>query len=359
MDALHPQTSEADLSAELEAYLQAVHDGERRAAIAVALAALDSGVTPERVITDLLARAQEAIGLGWQQGLWCVALEHRASSITESALHAVADAAMRSPGAVPEGSRGRAVVACTEGEWHVLPGRMASEVLRLRGADVSFFGPSVPATELADALGPSAPAAVAITCSMQMSLAGSWRTISALRTLGMTIVCGGRGFGPHGRWGLALGADLWAPDFASGSDLLMAALTQARPAPREPIGSVAVIEELRIATRDHQAIVESSTATALAAWPYLREVDAAVRATREDLDSALRVISAATITGDPAILEDFAQWFESVLAARDLPVAYCSSAFALLLESLPEDLPLMRAMAQRGLDACTVAPLPR
>ena len=84
-------------------------------------------------------------------------------------------------------------------------------VLRLRGTDVSFIGPSVPAAELAAFLGDDPPAAVAITCSMPMSLTGTWRTISALRALGMTIVCGGRGFGPDGRWGLALGA-CWLED---------------------------------------------------------------------------------------------------------------------------------------------------
>ncbi len=203
-----------DFDAHLALYLDAVHRGDRRGAIDVAMDLLERGIGPETIITDLLARSQVEIGRGWEEGKWSVALEHRASAITESALQAVTDTALRAPGAVVEGSSGRAVVACTEGEWHVLPGRMASEVLRLRGADVSFIGPSVPADELVAMLGDDAPAAVAITCSMPMSLTGTWRTINALRAVGMTIVCGGRGFGPHGAWGRALGADLWAPDFA-------------------------------------------------------------------------------------------------------------------------------------------------
>lgn len=134
-------------------------------------------------------------------------MEHRASAITESVLHAVVDNAMHAPGAMIEGIRGWVVIACTEGEWHLLPGMMVSEVLRLRGADVAFIGPSIPADEFAGFLGDKPPAAVAISCSMPMSVVGAWHSISALRAMGMTVVCGGRGFGSDGRWGLALGAD--------------------------------------------------------------------------------------------------------------------------------------------------------
>lgn len=349
----------ATLADELDAYLAAVLAGDRRSAINAALDTLEAGVPAETVITDLLARAQREIGVGWQEGRWSVAMEHRASSITESALQSVSDEAMRAPGALREGSRGHAVVACTEGEWHVLPGRMASEVLRLRGADVSFIGPSVPASELADMLGVDPPAAVAVTCSMPLSLTGSWRTISALRGLGMTVVCGGRGFGPEGRWGLAIGADLWAPDFVTGANMLLDALDADRPPPRPPVGGPEVTEELRIIARDREAFVESATAVALGAWPSLRESDAAVRATREDLDSTLKALSAAVVCSDGDIVTDFVAWFENVLANRSLPLAFCASAFDLLLGSLPEELPLTRQMARHGLDSCTVPPLGR
>lgn len=346
-----------DVDAHLARYLDAVHRGDRRGAIDVAIGLLERGVDPETIITDLLARSQWEIGRGWEEGTWSIALEHRASAITESALQAVADTALRAPGAVVEGSRGRAVVACSEGEWHVLPGRMASEVLRLRGADVSFIGPSVPAGELVEMLGDDAPAAVAITCSMPMSLTGTWRTINALRAVGMTILCGGRGVGAHGVWGRALGADLWAPDFVTGADLLLTALQSDPPRPRDPVGTPIVIEEVRLIHRDHESIVEAATANALAAWPNIRESDAAVRATRDDLGSTLKVVASATLVGDAAIITDYVTWFETVLAARDLPLAFVSSAFTLLLEVLSPELPHARNMARTGLTACTAAPM--
>lgn len=342
-----------DVEPFLARYLAAVQRGERREAIDVAVALLQQGVSAGRVITDLLARAQTEIGLGWQQGRWSVAMEHHASAITESALQAVVHHAMSAPGAVREGSRGRVVIACSQSEWHVLPGRMATEILRLRGSDVSFIGPSVPAEELSGFLGGDPPRAVAVTCSMPMSLVGAWMSISALRLIGMTIVCGGRGFGPDGRWGLALGADRWAPDFTSGADLLLALADEPAPAPREPAAAPERIAEVRVLSREHETLVEEATQTALARWPAIRDSDAAMRATREDLAATLRVIAAATLVQDPAIVTDHVHWFEAVLTGHALPLAFVPSAFDLLAGVLPAELAHSRETIRSGKDACS------
>lgn len=285
-----------DLSRHLDAYLAAVLEGDRRVDIDVALALVDRGVPAERLITGFLRPAQVAIGTGWQEGKWGVALEHRASAITESALQAVTEVALRTPGAIPEGSRGRAVVACSEGEWHVLPGRMGAEILRLRGLDALLIGPSVPADDLAAMLG---------------------------------------------------------------ADLLLEALEAPPASPRGSIPSAEAAEEIRVITRDRGSFVEAATSTALSACPHLRVADAAVRATREDLDSTLRALSAATIASDADVVTDFAAWFEGLLAARDLPVSFCSTAFDLLLDVLPPELPITRGMADAALQACTAPPMAR
>lgn len=344
------------IAASLSGYLDAVHAGDRRAAVAVAMNLLELGVPPERIITELLAQSQREIGLGWQEGRWSVALEHRASAITEAVLQTLTDTALRAPGAIQEGSRGRVVVACTEGEWHVLPGRMASEVLRLRGADVSFIGPSVPAEELAGFLGEDPPAVVAVTCSMPLSLLGATRTIGALRALGMHVLCGGRGFGDGGEWAVAVGADTWAPTFSSGADLLLTLLAETRPPPRPPVGSPAVVAEVALLRRDQTAWVEAAVSLALARWPQLATTDRGVQATREDLASTLSAIGSATLTTDPDLVGQYATWFEAVMRAHDLPVWFVASAFELLLAVVPAEVPLLRQMAQVGLRACTSAP---
>ena len=346
-----------DVEPHRDAYLAALHSGERREAIDVALALLQNGVSAEQVVTELLAPAQAEVGLGWQEGRWSVAMEHRASGITESALQAVVYRALSAPGAIHEGSLGHVVIACSESEWHVLPGRMAAEFLRLRGADVTFVGPSVPADELGGFLGGAPPAVVAVTCSMPMSLVGAWRSISSLRAIGMSVVCGGRGFGTDGRWGLALGADLWAPDFAAGADMLLSLADGPAPAPREPAGAPGRIGEVRVLARDHDTLVEGASQIAFSRWPGMRHSDAALRATRDDLSFTLKVIASATLVDDLALVTDHVRWFEAVLAGHGLPLAFVPSAFELLLSVLPTDLTFSRDAARWGSQVCSESSL--
>jgi methanogenic corrinoid protein MtbC1 len=344
-----------DVEPQLVRYLAAVHDGERREAINIALALLHQGVSGEQVITDLLAPAQVRIGRYWQEGQWSIAMEHQASAIAESVLRAVVHSAMTAPGAIREGSFGRVVVVCGEGEWHVLPGRMAAEVLRLRGAEVSFLEPSVPADELSGFLGDDPPRVVAVTCSMPISLVGAWRSISALRLIGTTVVCAGQGFGPDGRWGFALGADQWAPDYAAGADILLSRLDKPASAPRDPAGSPERINEVAILGREHEALVAEATRIAVATWPALRHSDAAMP--QEDLGATLRAIAAATLVDDVSLVTGYVTWFEALLIAHERPPAFVSTAFDLLLHVLPAGLDCARDTAIAGKDACSAPSL--
>lgn len=356
---MSPTIALSGIEPAIEAYLEAAMAGDRQTAVKIALDLLADGEPPESIITHLLATAQSRVGEGWQTGTWSVAQEHRASAIAEAALQAVSDTAMRTPGAVPEGSAGQAIVACSEGEWHVLPGRMASEILRLRGCEVSYIGPSIPADMLVEMFEFDPPSAVAVTCSMPLSLVGSWATISALRELGMTVICGGRGYGPGGVWAPAVGADLWAPTFEDGADALVAALTRPRPAPRPPMGSPEITAELTTLRRDGPTMVETAMTISLEAWPWLRESGNAVRATRTDLLATMQAAGSAALVADHTLLRDYVEWFESVLAARDLPVSFVATAFDLLLAVVPTELVLVRAALADGLGFCTEAPMPR
>jgi len=278
-------------------------------------------------------------------------MEHRASDIAESALQAVVHRAMSAPGAVREGSRGRVVIACPEGEWHVLPGRMAAGVLRLRGADVSFIGPSAPADDLADLLRDSRSTAVAVTTTMPMSLVGAWRSISALRAIGMTIICGGRGFGPDGRWGYAVGADHWAPDFAAGADALLSAADQPAPSPRDPAGAPDRIVEAVLLAREHETLVEEAARAALLRWSPISRSDAMTQEAHEDLTATLRVIAAATLVDDQTLITDYVRWFAARLTTRGLPQTLVSSSFELYLGVIPPELTHARDAARCGMTA--------
>lgn len=153
----------------------------------------------------------------------------------------------------------RAVITCAEGEWHGLPGHLATSVLRVRGFDADFIGPSVPADDLVGFLDPAPPPAVIVSCTTQMPLVGAWRTISTLRSLGTRVIAGGRGFGPTGSWTVAVGADDFADSFAAGADLLTACDSLPVPRAREPVSDPAAIADAESIHPNGETAVQAAT----------------------------------------------------------------------------------------------------
>jgi methanogenic corrinoid protein MtbC1 len=332
----------------VERYVTAVIDGDRDAAGSVVDHCLQEGWTASDVVCDVLAPAQALVGRRWEQGRWSVALEHRASVITAAQLEqlALTEAESAAPhGPVP--------VICCEGEWHTLPAEMAASVMRLNGTPAEMIGPSLPAEEIAGYLGSDPPRVVAVACSVPMHLIGAWRTITALRACGVAIVAGGRGFGPHGRWAIALGADHVATDFRSGAELVRR--LRASPAGL-PLGDRVppdVAIEVEVLRREGPTWTELATQAARERWPGLDTRTAAVLATRADIDVTVQAIGSAVLVGDETLLRDYVAWFEGVIAARELPLSFVSAAFVLLHAAIPASLPRLRAMAWVGLESCT------
>jgi methanogenic corrinoid protein MtbC1 len=140
-----PAVVDVDLLESRRDYVDALGRGDRRRATEVAFDLLYRGVPADAVLTELVGVGQVEVGLAWQDGRWDVAQEHRASAVAEAVIQAVAQQAW--PTALRAGGeRGRVAVVCAEGEWHVLPGRLVSEVLRLRGFDVDFARRSRPSS---------------------------------------------------------------------------------------------------------------------------------------------------------------------------------------------------------------------
>lgn len=333
-------------------YLDAVWQGERSTATDVALGLLAGGVSGELIICNLLAGAESIVGRAWQQGQWSIAGEHLATSITESVTHDLTRVAMQAPGSPRPGSRGQTAVVCGEDEWHALPALLATAVLRLRGAHVTYAAPSLPADDLVEYLVHDGPTVVAVACSAPMNLAGAWRTISALRSGGMTVVCGGHGFGRDGRWGWALGADQWAPDLTGGADRILAAIDSPARPPRAPAGAHDTAAELDAVLRQRDQLLVHALEITYRRVPSLAETDATRRATRGRLDAILRIVASATIVCDPAVATEHAAWLESTLRARSQPLDWAVAAFGAVLDVLPAELTLARAMALTGRAAC-------
>ena len=197
---------------------------------------VERGAPAEAVLLDLVAPAQERVGRLWRRGEWSVAQEHAATCINEHVVAAIG-AAMRGAG-----DRGHVVLGCLDGEWHALPARIVSEVLRLHGWRVTFLGASVPSAHLIAYLHEHGPDVVAVSCALPIHLPTAHQTIAAARRTGTPVPAGGTGFGAGGRWGHRLGVDAWAGSAAEAVELLARQPWPPRTAPAAPgAWSVAVL----------------------------------------------------------------------------------------------------------------------
>jgi hypothetical protein len=78
-----------------------------------------------------------------------------------------------------------------------------------------------------------------------------------------------------------------------------------------------------------------------------------VTATADSSADATWVVGIGWSAGGVEALSDCSGWFESVIAARNLPLSFVTPAFTVLLEVLPDSVPRARAMARQGQAACT------
>ncbi|MEU5785711.1 cobalamin-dependent protein [Micromonospora lupini] len=301
-------------------YLACLADADEYAAVDVALALLDAGVPPERVLLDLVAPAQAEVGERWARNEWSVAQEHAATHISERVVAAVAAHAN------PRPTGGRIVVACMDGEWHALPPRLVAEVLRLRGWQVTFLGASVPAAHLVSYLHRHDAQAVALACALPMRLPHAHRMIEACRRSDVPVVVGGRGFGADGRWAARLGA-AWAPNAPAAAELI-ADERALRRVPAAQLGHLADDEYASLVRRRGE-LIDSALTDLRERVPATREYTAAqLDSTVSDLGHIVDSLAASLYVDDASLFTEFVGWLVEILTSRGVP----ASAVALTLE---------------------------
>ena len=179
------------------------------------------GVSAEDVLLGLVAPAQVKVGEKWASGEWTVAREHAATQVSRRTVDAVAAIVGTTGAPVDSRSQAHVLVACSDGEWHVLPSHILAEVLRLRGFSVRALGGHVSPDELIADVHQNGPDVVAISCTLPWNLPLAHRQIEMCRWAGVPVMTGGTGFGPEGTWGHALGADLYAADARDAAETLL------------------------------------------------------------------------------------------------------------------------------------------
>lgn len=302
------------------AYMRALEDVDRDAALHLVERCLSRGVSREAVVTELLAPAQREVGQRWEQGQWSVAAEHAATAITDAVLTALSFAR-------PAPTRGSIVVACVEHEWHGMPARMTGLLLGDRGWRVIVLGASVPSQDIGRFVGERTVTAVALSCSATANLLPARRMIEATHACGIRVLVGGAAFGSTPERADALGADAWAgtADHAHAilerwdGDPHAAPRTEPRPDP----------DAMLLADATHEIAIGMSERLAdggASIGPLAGLLD--------DGSRTLQTIAAALLIGEPAIVADHVRWLRGVSAARGEEPEYVDVLLGALRQSV-------------------------
>ncbi|NJP67485.1 cobalamin B12-binding domain-containing protein [Streptomyces spiramenti] len=333
----------------------ALRDGDEYAAAAAVFEGLENGLGAERILLEVIAPAQGRVGEEWAANRMTVADEHVATAINERVIAALA----HHPAGRVRPDRGRVTVACVEGEWHSLPARLLSEVLRLRGWRVDFLGAHVPTPHLIAHLHRTGPEAVLLSASIPTHLPTAHAAITAALAAGVPVLAGGAAFGPDGRYARSLGATEWAADARAVARLLHDGLPRPDPTamhlPIEDLPHLADQEYTMIA-RTRAELVRGTLAGLEIRFPPMREYTARQRRhTAEDVAHIVDYLTTALYVDDVRLFTTFISWTGDILTAREVPAHTLGLTFDALGAQL-KDFPRARALLDQGRATVTDSP---
>ncbi len=206
--------SQAPWSERFEARLIA---GDARGAWGVVEAAMAAGRDLDAIYLDVLTPAMVSIGNRWADGELDVAIEHRASGIAMRVIGRLGHRFVRRGR-----SRGVVVVGNPAGEFHSIPTAIISDLLRMRGWEVSDLGADVPVSSLLFALAEEPDAkAVGLSVTNPLHLESLAASCAAVREQhpDIKVVVGG-GAVRDREHAAELGADGYAESGAGMHELL-------------------------------------------------------------------------------------------------------------------------------------------
>ncbi|ASQ96638.1 cobalamin B12-binding domain-containing protein [Streptomyces sp. 11-1-2] len=293
---------------------------DEEGALELATGLVTSGVNAEDVLLGLVAPAQVRVGERWESGEWTVAREHAATHVSRLTVDAIASAARTreaAPGPAGGGSPRHVLVACSDGEWHVLPSHILTEVLRLRGFHVRSLGGSVSPHELLSDVHQNGPDVVALSCTLSWNLPLAHRQIETCRYAGVPVMTGGPGFGPEGTWAYTLGADLYAADARGAAEAL---LHRWPPAPcGESSVQAGAVEAYAVLVRQRPELLEHMTHALRDVLPGLRSRSGMEHEEAADfLGRLLDSLAAAVFVDDERVFTGHLAFAATYLSARSV-----------------------------------------
>lgn len=143
----------------------------------------------------LLQRAMYEVGRQWETHQISVAVEHLATSITETLLSLIY------PDVFAVDRVGKsAVVACVANEYHQLGGKMVADFFELHGWDCAFLGGNTPIEDLVEMLQERTPDLLGLSVSLAPQRAIAKEVLRRVRAIraDQRILLGGQAFAPDG-----------------------------------------------------------------------------------------------------------------------------------------------------------------
>lgn len=212
----------------LGAYMKALFDTDKPAALRIVQCALDSGMSPEKVVFDVIIPGMERmIGGMISDNMVTLSQHFLAAQIAEE----VVDRLLPMFAAVPE-IRGHVVIGTSHGDFHGLGKKIVIGCLRARMFEVTDLGINVAPERFVDEAVAAGAEVIAISSMMVHTATGergSKRVRQLLRERGLEgrfrIIVGGAPYRFHDNMFLEVGADAWA-DSAAEAPAVVARLVQ-------------------------------------------------------------------------------------------------------------------------------------
>ncbi|WP_340557138.1 cobalamin B12-binding domain-containing protein [Streptomyces sp. GSL17-111] len=334
----------------------AVADGDGATALELVRQARGSVADAETLLLAVVADIQGRIGEAWAEDRLSVAREHAATAINDRIVTLLS---MPDAGVAPPPPRGRVVVACVEGEWHALPARLVTGVLRLRGWRVDFLGAQTSTRHLINHLHRTTADTVLLSSSLPTRLPAAHAAISACHAVGTPVLAGGAAFGPDGRYAGRLGADAWAPGAREAADVLAAGVeTPSSTATRHPVDDLPHLadQEYTLVVRARPRLIKQTLADLSDRLPAVRRYDDEQRErTAETLAHIVDFLATGLYVDDSDVFTRFLAWSADILTARRVPAL----SLVPVLDSLGEQLhefPRARRLLGDGADVLSNHP---
>jgi diguanylate cyclase (GGDEF)-like protein len=331
--ASQPALSTAQALTFVEPYLFDAVAGRRQPAVGLTLDLLDSRVSRERIVGELLAVAQREVGDRWHRNQLTSADEHLATGVAGAALDALSAELDRAD------SRGVTVVTCAEGDWHSLAAQMFGESLRALGCGVHILGASTPVEVVAEFLTRSGADSLAISCTLPIHFPGAASMCDAAHRLGLPVLMGGQAFGGDARRAERLGADAWAQSAQEAAAILVAWRADPPQIAAEPT---------RLNTAGLRLLRDADALTASMRAPLAQAPAAEPDPVSDNMVYAVQFLGAAMLAEDPSIYTDYIDWLAAFLGHRDVTPRALLNGLSVLQSLTADEYPGAAALLDAG-----------